>query len=127
MNMKRGTPKFGIVLGIALVAIGVLIMLIGFWKTLVLALLFAAGYFIGTVDDKSAFMKKTVNKLVPDKEVKMIDLKSELSREQELKQAARETNEPETAGPETATPETAGPEKTGQETAKPETTEENKE
>ncbi len=122
MNMKRGTPRFGIVLGIALVAIGVLIMLIGFWKTLVLALLFAAGYFIGTVDDKSAFMKKTVNKLVPNKEVKMIDLKSELSREQELKQVAIETNEPEKTGPETATPETATPD-----TATPDTTEENKE
>ena len=35
-------------------------------------------------------MKNTANKLIPDKEIKVIDLKSELKREQELSQAAEE-------------------------------------
>lgn len=83
MNLKRGTPAFGIALGIALVAIGVLIMLIGFWKTLLLAALFAVGFFLGTVENKSEFMKNAANKLIPDKEAKVIDLKSELARDQE--------------------------------------------
>ena len=43
MNMKRGTPIYGIVIGAALVALGALVMLIGFWKTLILAVLFAVG------------------------------------------------------------------------------------
>ena len=90
MNLKKGTPQFGLVLGTALVLLGALVMLIGFWKTLVLGLLFAVGYFMGTVENKREFMKTAANRLIPDKEVKVIDLKSELLREQELSQAAAE-------------------------------------
>ena len=90
MNLKKGTPAYGILLGAAFALIGALVMLIGFWKTLVLCLLFGLGYFFGTVENKRDFMKATANKLIPDKEVKVIDLKSELIREQELSQAAGE-------------------------------------
>jgi len=83
MNMKRGTPMFGAVCGLALVALGALVMLIGFWKTLILCLLFVVGYFLGTVENKGEFVKNAANKLIPDREAKMIDLKSELSREQD--------------------------------------------
>ena len=36
MNLKKGTPAFGLVLGAALVLLGALVMLIGFWKTIAL-------------------------------------------------------------------------------------------
>ena len=88
MNIKRGTPGFGIVIGAALVALGALVMIIGFWKTLVLGVLFGIGYFLGTVENKGEFMKNAANKLIPDKEAKMIDLKSELARDQELQYTA---------------------------------------
>lgn len=90
MNLKKGTPQFGLALGAALVALGALVMLIGFWKTLALCALFAVGYFLGTVENKREFMKTTANKLIPDKEVKVIDLKSELKREQEINQPSGE-------------------------------------
>ena len=90
MNLKKGTPAFGLVFGGALVVLGALVMLIGFWKTLALCLLFAVGYFLGTVENKREFMKNAANRLIPDKEVKVIDLKSELKREQEMNQAAEE-------------------------------------
>ena len=90
MKLKKGTPEFGLVLGGLMTLLGVLVMLIGFWKTLVLCALFGIGYFIGTVENKREFMKTTANKLIPDKEVKVIDLKSELIREQEISQAALE-------------------------------------
>ena len=90
MNLKKGTPAFGLILGAALVALGALVMLIGFWKTLALCVLFAVGYFLGTVENKREFMKNTANKLIPDKEVKVIDLKTELKREQEMNQASEE-------------------------------------
>ena len=90
MNLKKGTPAFGLILGAALVVLGALVMLIGFWKTLALCALFAVGYFLGTVENKREFMKNTANKLIPDKEVKVIDLKTELKREQELNQVAEE-------------------------------------
>ncbi len=73
-----------------LTLVGALVMIIGFWKTLVLCLLFGLGYFLGTVENKREFMKNAANRLIPDKEVKVIDLKSELLREQELSQAAAE-------------------------------------
>ena len=88
--MKRGTPIYGIVIGAALVALGALVMLIGFWKTLILAVLFAIGYFLGTVENKSEFMKNAANKLIPDKEAKVIDFKTELAREQEQAQNTAE-------------------------------------
>lgn len=88
MNLKRGTPAFGIALGLALVGLGILVMLIGFWKTLVLAALFGIGFFLGTVENKSEFMKNAANRLIPDREAKVIDLKSELAREQEASMAA---------------------------------------
>ena len=90
MNLKRGTPGYGILIGAALVALGALVMLIGFWKTLILAALFAVGYFLGTVENKSEFVKNAANKLIPDKEAKVIDFKTELAREQEQVQAAAE-------------------------------------
>jgi uncharacterized membrane protein len=96
MSFKRGTPGYGIIVGAALVALGALVMLIGFWKTLVLCILFAIGYFLGTVENKSEFMKNAANKLIPDKEAKVIDLKSELAREQEMNQATVEQTAEET-------------------------------
>ena len=81
---------YGIVIGAALVALGALVMLIGFWKTLILAVLFAVGYFLGTVENKSEFMKNAANKLIPDKEAKVIDFKTELAREQEQAQNTAE-------------------------------------
>ena len=85
-KLKMGTPLAGIILGAALVAIAVLIMLIGFWKVLLLVALFAIGYFIGTVENKQEFLRDTANKIIPAKEAKMIDIKSEITREQEEKQ-----------------------------------------
>ena len=90
MKLKKGTPLFGLVLGGALTLAGALVMLIGFWKTLILFLLFGLGYFLGTVENKKDFLKNTANRLIPDREVKVIDLKSELIREQEMSQAAGE-------------------------------------
>ena len=83
MEFKRGTPLFGILIGAALVALGALVMIIGFWKTLALCALFGVGFFLGTIENKGEFMKNAANKLIPDKEAKVIDLKSELAREQE--------------------------------------------
>ena len=93
MNLKKGTPAFGIVCGAAFVLLGALVMIIGFWKTLVLCVLFGLGYFFGTVENKREFMKTTANKLIPDKEVKVIDFKTELKREQEQIQAEAEEAE----------------------------------
>ena len=90
MNLKKGTPACGLILGTVLVVLGALVMWIGFWKTLVLALLFALGYLLGAIDQKREFLKNTANKLIPEKEIKVIDFKKEVKKEQEMNQAAEE-------------------------------------
>ena len=82
-KIKMGTPVMGIAIGLALAAVAALIMLIGFWKVLILLVLFGIGYFIGTVENKQEFIRDTANKIIPAKEAKVIDIKSEISREQE--------------------------------------------
>jgi len=96
MNLKKGTPACGLILGAVFAALGALVMWIGFWKTLVLFLLFAIGYFFGAVDKKREFLKSTANKLIPEKEIKVIDFKREVKREQELSQTADNSTEAKT-------------------------------
>jgi len=85
-----GTPMMGVAVGAALVAIAALIMIIGFWKVLILLILFGIGYFIGTVENKQEFIKETANRIIPAKEAKVIDLKSEIARDLENRQAGAE-------------------------------------
>ena len=83
MKMKRGTPAFGILMGILFLSVGLLWMKLGFWRTLLLAALFAAGYFIGAVDNKTQALKDTLNRVIPEKKVTPIDVKETITREQE--------------------------------------------
>ena len=87
-KLKMGTPLMGLAIGAALVAIAALIMIIGFWKVLILVLLFGIGFFIGTVDNKQEFIKDAANKIIPAKEAKVIDIKSEIARDLDSRQAA---------------------------------------
>lgn len=86
-KLKMGTPAMGIVVGLGCVGLAALVMLIGFWKTLLLALLFGIGFFIGTVENKQEFIKNTANKIIPAKDAKVIDIKSEISRDQDERQS----------------------------------------
>ena len=61
---KMGTPMMGVAVGAALVAIAALIMIIGFWKVLILLILFGIGYFIGTVENKQEFIKEAANRII---------------------------------------------------------------
>jgi len=81
-KLKMGTTAMGIALGSILAAAGVLVMLIGFWKTLILLCLFGIGYFIGTVNNPGEFIRDKANKLIPDKNAQPINIKEEITREQ---------------------------------------------
>jgi len=87
---KMGTPMMGVAVGAALVAIAALIMIIGFWKVLILLILFGIGSLTGKVEKKQEFMKETANRIIPAKEAKVIDLKSEIARDLENRQAGAE-------------------------------------
>ncbi len=81
-KLKMGTPLMGLILGLILVALGVLVMLIGFWKVLILVCLFGVGYFIGTIENIGEFVKERANRIIPDKRAQPINLKEEIAREQ---------------------------------------------
>ena len=82
-DFKSGTPAFGIVMGILFAVIGLLLITLGFWKTLLLCALFGAGYFLGAVNNKEDVIKSTVNRIIPDKKAETIDFRKTVSREQE--------------------------------------------
>ena len=92
-KLKMGTPAMGMALGCMMVGAGALVMLIGFWKTVILVALFAVGYFLGAVNNKTELVKETADRIVPRKEPKQIDLMSDIKREQEEEQAAYNSDE----------------------------------
>ena len=53
---------------IVLLIAAILLLTIGFWKTLFVALLCAAGVFVGGVQDKQGFLRRVANRLFPPKE-----------------------------------------------------------
>lgn len=81
-EIKRGTPAFGILMGLVFMTCGALVMWIGLWRTLILALLFGIGFFIGGVKDKTGFVKGTVERVVPEKKEQPINFRKEIEREQ---------------------------------------------
>ena len=87
-NFKKGTPAFGMVLGVLFALIGLLLMTLGFWKCVLLVCLFGLGYLLGAVDNLPEFFKTAANRVVPEKKIQMIDMKKEVTREQADQMAA---------------------------------------
>lgn len=63
-----GTPACGLFCGVCGVIAAILLLTIGFWKTLFVALLCAVGVFVGGVEDKQGFLRRVANQLFPPKE-----------------------------------------------------------
>ncbi len=83
MKFEKGTPGYGLLIGILFAVAGFLVMFLGFWKTVVLLLLFAVGYFLGAVNDKQGFARNVANRVIPEKKNETINIRETLSREQE--------------------------------------------
>lgn len=64
---KIGTTQCGLVMGACGVVIAFLLIFLGFWNTLLVAALFALGYWVGAIEGKSSVIKNTINKLFPPK------------------------------------------------------------
>lgn len=62
-----GSPACGVLCGVLGAVIALLWLAIGFWKTLFVAGLCAAGVFLGGVEDKEAFLKRVANRIFPKK------------------------------------------------------------
>lgn len=62
-----GTPLCGMIFGVVGALIALMLLFIGFWRTLFVAVLFAAGYFLGASPNKPETVKKWINRLFPPK------------------------------------------------------------
>ena len=62
-----GTTQCGVLLGLTGAAIAFMLIFLGFFKTLLVAVLFAMGYWIGAKSNKTVFIKNTINRLFPPK------------------------------------------------------------
>lgn len=63
-----GTPACGLFCGVCGIVLAVLLLAIGFWKTVFVVLLCALGAFLGGVKDKEAFLRRVVNRVFPPKD-----------------------------------------------------------
>ena len=64
---KVGTPECAIFSCVAGVGVGLLLLTVGFWNTLWIALLGAVGAFLGGTKGKKQVLKNVLNKVIPDK------------------------------------------------------------
>ena len=64
---KAGTPECAIFSGVAAMALGLLLLTVGFWNTVWIALFGVIGGFLGGVKDKKQMLKNVLNRIIPDK------------------------------------------------------------
>ncbi len=64
---KIGTPECAVFCGALAMVLGLLLLTVGFWSTVWIALLGAAGGFLGGVNDKKQILKNVLNRVIPDK------------------------------------------------------------
>ena len=62
-----GTPLCGLIFGIVGALIALMLLYMGFWRTLFVAVLLAAGYFLGASANKQETVKRWINRLFPPK------------------------------------------------------------
>jgi len=71
MDLKKffqiGTPRCGLAFGLIGIALAFMFLFLGFWRTVFVAVFFAAGYFLGASSDKAEALKKAINKMFPPK------------------------------------------------------------
>ena len=60
---EPGTPQAAFFFGILGLIVALLLLLIGFWKTLLVAVCCAVGCFLGGVQNKAEFIRRIVNRL----------------------------------------------------------------
>ena len=64
---RVGTPQCGLLMGLLGIALAFMLFYIGFWKTLIVAILFALGFLLGSCNRKVEILKTTINRLFPPK------------------------------------------------------------
>jgi len=63
---KIGTPECAIFSAVIAMMLALLYLSIGFWNTVLVAILMGVGAFLGGVKDKKQWIKNLLNRVVPD-------------------------------------------------------------
>lgn len=63
--LKWGTPSCGVVCAILGAIAGVMVVTMGFWKTVLVAVFTFIGAFLGGVKNKPAAIKRFLNRILP--------------------------------------------------------------
>ena len=66
-RMHIGTKLCGLVCGAVGALIALMLLFLGFWRTLFVCALFGAGYFFGATTQKAEAVRKMINRLFPPK------------------------------------------------------------
>ncbi len=66
-SFQIGTPKCGVICALLGAAVALMLLYMGFWRTLFVALLAAVGYFLGATENKAGLIKSLINRLFPPK------------------------------------------------------------
>ncbi len=64
---RVGTPACGYTMGALGVVLAFLLLFLGFWRTVMVAVFFGVGYMIGANTNKTKAIKDWINKLFPPK------------------------------------------------------------
>lgn len=64
---RIGTPECAVFSGALAMVLGLLLLTLGFWNTVWIALLGAVGTFLGGTKDKKQILKNVLNRVIPDK------------------------------------------------------------
>ncbi|MBP3648507.1 MAG: DUF2273 domain-containing protein [Clostridia bacterium] len=59
--LQVGTPLCGIVFGLVGVLIALSLIFLGFWKTLLILVMFGIGYVLGAFNNKKKFIEATIS------------------------------------------------------------------
>lgn len=65
--LKVGTPECAVFCAVVAMALALMLLTLGFWKTLLAVAIVCVGAFIGGVKDKKALVSRIVNRLFPPK------------------------------------------------------------
>ena len=66
---KIGTPECSIFFAVVAMVLAILFLSLGFWNTVLVLLIMGLGAFLGGVKDKKGWLKKLLNRLVPDRKM----------------------------------------------------------
>lgn len=62
-----GTPECAVFCAVVAMVLGLLLLWVGFWNTVLIFLLMLLGAFIGGVKNKKQWIKKMLNRVIPDR------------------------------------------------------------